>query len=728
MSTLERVKQVEKAKAFVEFALQKLDDVWNVEAALLSGATSLSEASNPMVSVKSMLGEIQLVLINAALESPSVPCLEDDYNKQVVSPDLMEWITAVADICICTERALFDFWHKAGRTIPFLPEAVKRISTKPVDLFALNRLAIEMRKIQSQLYNITNHDALMYLTNHNHADATLQAFPPPALSSPLLNNDETDLVGYEALQKSIIDKLLDPSIPELLQVAILGPEAAGKTTLAQKIYQRIVAKNHFDVCFWLFDMNRFNYQRPELFKPIDIFRMMLITLEPGNSSDDHDEKVVIQRIHESLKEKRYLVVIDNVQRYNIFKKALPSENNGSRVLIACQEMGNFERICLDLDPEIKYQLPSLSYEERLKLIFRKPFEKKDTLEEYPPDFLPTASIIAASCFGDSPMNLLLLSGHILFNQPFSHNFQVLGDIAAADNFSEFLTIIYNKLPILLRTCFTYMAALFPINYLIHANSLIRLWIAEGMILKEDERTLEQTADLYLDELIQRGFVRSIWANYHNQPNQPIRVVTIHPMLQSGLFDIYTGINNCPPIKVILGDDAVDIFGYYGEGDDNHANLEPLRRLALHCSYENDQFSSFQEGKARHGFKYPSLHSLFFFGSVAPLMFSEFVFLRVFTVFNSRIRFCEEDRSCWLEGLINLRYLGFIVCWVEGGSLGNILSRLTNLKTLDLSESSVSGISEFMEHNTKVTVIGPIKEELHGCWSPIPDMTQLTCQQ
>ncbi|XP_078166166.1 disease resistance protein RPP13-like [Carex rostrata] len=699
----------DKPNACVEFALRKLEDLWNLEATLLSGATSVSEAGDLMVSVKSMLLKINLVLVDDD---------DDDDDQQGAGAGVMELITKVVDVCFCIELVLLNFSIEAGRTIPTqsLPEAVKRISTKPVDLFVLNRLANEMKDIQSQLLNIINDVSFMYLTNSNHADATLPAFP-----RSLLNIYEVELVGYEALQKSIIDKLLDPTILQRLQVAILGPEAAGKTALVEKIYQCIMVKNHFDVCFWLFDMNCFDYRHPELFKPIDILRKMLITLEPGNSTGGHDEKDVIQRIHESLKVKRYLVVIDNIQRYNVFKQALPSENNGSRVLIACQEIDHYERVCLDLDPEITYELPSLSYEERLKLIFRKPFEKKNSSEKYPPDDLPIARIIAASTFGDSPMNLLLLSGHIMFNQPFSHNLQVPGDIVTTANFSEFLTTIYNKLPILLRNCFAFMAALFPVNHLIHSNSLIRLWIAEGMIQKEDGRTMEQTAELYLDELIQRSFVRGIWTYYHNQPNQSVRVVVIHPKMNFGLLNNYTGIS--PPIEVILREDAIDISGWYGEEDDHHANLEHVHRLALHSSYESDQFSSFQEGKTLHGFKYPCLHSLFFFGSVAPLMFYEFNFLRVLMVFQARIQFSEEDRSCWLDCLINLRYLGFIVCWVEGGSLGTTLSRLTNLQTLDLSESSVSGLSEFMEHNTKVNIIGPIKEELQRCWSPVPDMTQ-----
>ncbi|KAJ4730409.1 Disease resistance protein RPP8 [Rhynchospora pubera] len=596
--------------------------------------------------------------------------------------------------------------------ISSLPEPVKRISTTPVNLFILHELGIEMSKIKSELEIITA------FAHNSHLDDAA----PSVVLSCFSNIEDMRLVGYEAPQKHIVEKLLDISIPQRLEITILGPEAAGKSTLAQCIYQSIAEKNHFDVCFWLFDMNHFDYKYPQLFKPIDILRKMLMKLEPGNSLDDYDEEHLILKICMSLKLKRYLVVIDNIQRYNVFRKALPDENNGSRVLIATQEAGKYERICLDFDPQLKYELPSLTENERLKLIFNKKIESLKDLEDFPSDVLGEARRIAAR-WGDSPMNLVLLGGHLLFNQPVSHNRKVLRDIADAATFGEFLSSIYYKLPSVLQTCFSYMAAVFPVNYLIHSTSLIRLWVAEGIIPKEHGRTIEQTAELCLDQLIQRGFVHVIWAYYHNQANKPSHIVLIHPMLQSGLLDNDTGINSWAPIKVILGDDALDISGCYGEPDVNHANCESWHRLALHSSYDSDQFSSFHDGKMLHGLKYPSLHSLFFFGFVAPLMFSEFRFLRVLSVFHARIRFCKEDTPCWLDGLINLRYLGFIVCWVESGSLGKKLSRLTNLQTLDLSESSVSGLSEFREHNPKLNVIDPIKGELQAFWSPLPDLYQ-----
>ncbi|KAJ4745651.1 hypothetical protein LUZ62_080056 [Rhynchospora pubera] len=696
-----------KAKAFVEFALQKLEDVHNLEVASLCGATSLSEASKLMGSVHKMLLRIHGVLVNQASNLK----IEDDSSVQ-------EWMAAVIDISSSTERTIANFVNNAGKSIPIssLPESVKRISTNPVNLFILHKLGIDMSKMESELKKISTDFA------HDPVDGAVR----PIVLSPFPNSEDMGLVGYEVQKRRIVEKLLDPSISERLEIAILGPEASGKSTFAQNIYQSIAEKNHFDVCFWLFDMNHFDCKQPQLFKPIDILRKMLMKLEPGSSLDDYDEEHLILKICKSLKVKRYLVAIDNVQRYNVFRKALPNENNGSRVLIGTQEAGKYERICLDLDPQVKYELPSLTEKERLKLIFKKKESLKD-LEDYPSDIVAAARRIAA-CWGDSPMNLVLLGGHLLFNQPTPHNHEVLRDTADAATFGEFLSSIYNKLPSVLETCFSYMAALFPVNYLIHSTSLIRLWVAEGIIPKEHGRTIEQTAELCLNQLIQRGFVRAIWAYYHNQANKPSHLVLIHPMLQSGLFNNFTGISSCTPIKVILGDDALDVSGYYEEPDVNHANCESSHRLALHNSYDSNQFSSFHDGKMLQGFKYPSLHSLFFFGFVAPLMFSEFGFLRVLSVFQARIRFCEEDTPCWLDGLVNLRYLGFIVCWVESGSLGEKLSRLTNLHTLDLSESAVSGLStEFTGRNPKINVIDPIKGEFHACWSPIPDLNQQTSQ-
>lgn len=223
-------------------------------------------------------------------------------------------------------------------------------------------------------------------------------------------------------------------------------------------------------------------------------------------------------------------------------------------------------------------------------------------------------------------------------------------------------------------------------------------------------------------IIYRGLVRVSWVYYHNQANQPTRVVVLHPKLHDN-FNYYIRTNNLFPVNAVFGQDAFQLINYYGDTNDDPPHFYPLRRLAIHLPFQFNTFSSFEEGKNMRGFKYPSLHSLFFFGSVAPMMFCQFNFLRVLAIYQARIQFSEEDRTCWLDGLVNLRYLGFIVCWIKAGSLRKKLSQFQNLQTLDLSGSIVLGLSEYIEKNQKVNIVGPVNEEFERWWSPVPDMCQ-----
>lgn len=217
--------------------------------------------------------------------------------------------------------------------------------------------------------------------------------------------------------------------------------------------------------------------------------------------DSNEEKQIISRIYESLKRKRYLVVIDNIHHYIVIKKALPDENNGSRVLIITPEISNYERIALDIDPKFKYEVPLLTHEDSLKLLLRKSPHDIDYLDKCPTDILHRARQIATR-WGKSPMDLVLLGGHLLFNPSFFNDIELLVMDATA-RYSDVIISVYLYLPSVLKKCFASIASVFPVNYIIHANSLIRLWIAEGVILKENERTMEATAEIYLNVLIQR---------------------------------------------------------------------------------------------------------------------------------------------------------------------------------------------------------------------------------
>ncbi|KAF3338181.1 Disease resistance protein RPP13 [Carex littledalei] len=479
----------------------------------------------------------------------------------------------------------------------------------------------------------------------------------------LRNIDDIWLLGLEIHHKCILQRLVDQSLQTRSVVQVVGTKAFAKRVLAEKIYQSTEVKTHFEACFWLFPPTRLvtddddiGLAHCNLFKPIDILRKMLLKLGDTNLLDAHDEDYqIMSRLRQSLNGKRCLLVIDNCWM-----------ELWTLVNTVFPDGNNGSRVLITSEKQgqndYKYELPFLGH--------------KDSLE------LP----------------------------------EELGE----KDFSEFEhDHWYSRLPSVLKMCIAYTAAVFPCGSIVLADSLIRLWIVEGIIPHEEGRTTESIAESYLDQLVQRGLMRIIGACYHNQATHPIRSIILNPIVHR-IISSKAQDDTIIPVMVIH---SVDDLGSWHVPAVTPRKLIYLHRLALHLPYEFNHMSSFGEGAKPWHLNYPSLHSLFFFGYVPPIQISPFSFLRVLAVFSSHIQFPEEYTPCWLDGLINLRYLGFIVCLVKGRSLGKTLDHLGKLEILDLSASIVSGLSEFINKNKKVNVVGPAKEELPESWSPVPDMSQ-----
>ncbi|KAL5547842.1 hypothetical protein UlMin_003073 [Ulmus minor] len=74
-----------------------------------------------------------------------------------------------------------------------------------------------------------------------------------------------------------------------------------------------------------------------------------------------------------------------------------------------------------------------------------------------------------------------------------------------ESISQILSLSYYDLPYPLNYCFLYFG-IFPEDYPIWDERLYRLWIAEGFIQAKGEKTLEEVAEAYLNELTQRNLV------------------------------------------------------------------------------------------------------------------------------------------------------------------------------------------------------------------------------
>ena len=71
---------------------------------------------------------------------------------------------------------------------------------------------------------------------------------------------------------------------------------------------------------------------------------------------------------------------------------------------------------------------------------------------------------------------------------------------------DVLALSYHDLSYHLKSCFLYLAH-FLEDYEIRTNILIQVWVAEGIVSKVREEMLEDVAEGYLDDLIERCMVQ-----------------------------------------------------------------------------------------------------------------------------------------------------------------------------------------------------------------------------
>ncbi|MCI28721.1 NBS-containing resistance-like protein, partial [Trifolium medium] len=91
----------------------------------------------------------------------------------------------------------------------------------------------------------------------------------------------------------------------------------------------------------------------------------------------------------------------------------------------------------------------------------------------------------------------------------------LGRNAHLTSLTKILSLSYDGLPQYLQPCILYFG-LYPEDYGIHHEKLIRQWIAEGFVKPDERRTPEHVAEDYLSELIQRSLVQVSEFNFEGK--------------------------------------------------------------------------------------------------------------------------------------------------------------------------------------------------------------------
>ncbi|KAL8504247.1 hypothetical protein ACS0TY_022830 [Phlomoides rotata] len=305
-------------------------------------------------------------------------------------------------------------------------------------------------------------------------------------------NDVT--VGFEDKTEEILYQLVGGGTESLQVISILGMPGLGKTTLANKLYNHPSVSYRFDKLSWCVVSQTYETQ--------SILANILSHINSEVGKCKISEMKV--RIHKTLKGRRYLIVLDDVWDSNVLDELLtcfPDDGNGSRVLLTSRN-----KDVAPSPPNSIIQLPFLSDEQCWELLEKKVFGSRTC----PPQLHGIGKKIAARCCG-LPLTVVVIAGALsTVDEKQSTWEEVRGRLASyidgEDNsVMQILELSYKHLPDHLKPCFLYFGE-FEEDEEIFVGELKRLWVAEGFIRKEKDKSAENIAGEYLMELINKSLV------------------------------------------------------------------------------------------------------------------------------------------------------------------------------------------------------------------------------
>ncbi|TYI79217.1 hypothetical protein E1A91_D05G007200v1 [Gossypium mustelinum] len=254
----------------------------------------------------------------------------------------------------------------------------------------------------------------------------------------------------------------------------------GKTTLAKAIYQ--TSEQKFKNRAWIFVPSK--YRMREL-----LLGLLENLMSVGEETLKLDDVKLAEKLRKLLLGKRYLVVIDGVEKAQLWQefeknKVFPDHQDGSRVLLTT--CSNGVALLASSSPIRTHHLQSLGGKERSELLEKLVFKDGSCPEHLVNKLQP--SVMSSHL----PLSLWLHTDH-------------------------------------LKECFLYLGA-YPSDCEIPARQIINLWIAEVLAKGNNEASAELIAERYLDELIDLCLIEDHIHELRYILSDPIYLSHLHSLL------------------------------------------------------------------------------------------------------------------------------------------------------------------------------------------------------
>uniref|UniRef100_A0A2N9G186 NB-ARC domain-containing protein n=1 Tax=Fagus sylvatica TaxID=28930 RepID=A0A2N9G186_FAGSY len=272
-----------------------------------------------------------------------------------------------------------------------------------------HKIATEIQDIKASVQKINERSKRYGFQSTYHQGSSSAArnitWHDPRMASLFL--DDTDVVGIETSRDELLGTLVGGSSHRTV-ISVVGMGGQGKTTLVKKVYDHPTVKGHFDCHSWIPVSQSYNVE--------DLLRSMIKQFckarkeFPPEGIDSTDKMLVINKAREYLREKRYVVVFDDVWEIDFWgeiEHALPDNEKGGRVMITTRkwEVANF---CKKSSLVHVHELQPLPPNDAWELFCKRAFQF-DYGGHCPPELEKLSHYIVEKCEG-LPLAIVAIGG------------------------------------------------------------------------------------------------------------------------------------------------------------------------------------------------------------------------------------------------------------------------------------------------------------------------------
>nr|AXY97925.1 LRR domains-containing disease resistance protein [Populus tomentosa] len=404
--------------------------------------------------------------------------LKDAEEKQWKDEAIRIWLTDLKDAAYDADDVLDEFAIEAQRR-----RQRRGLKNRARSFFTLDqnplvfrlKMAHKVKNVREKLDDVANEKNKFILTEgvgENEADR---------------DKEKEELIS-----------LLLANSDDLSVCAFCGMGGLGKTTLAQLVYNDASVKGHFDLNIWVCVSVDFDIRR--------LSRAIIESIE-GNPCAIQELDTLQRRLQEKLIGRRFLLVLDDVwdhyhEKWNALKDAL----RGCAIIITTR----LKQVADKMATIPVHLMGRLSEDDSWLLFERLAFGMRRR-EEYV-HLESIGKAIVDKCSG-VPLALKSLGSLMRLKR----NEQQWSSVKESEIWNlpdeggtilPALKLSYNNLPPHLKQCFGF-CCMFPKDYVMKKDQLVKLWMANGFIDPEGQMDLHETGYEIFDDLVGRSFFQEV---------------------------------------------------------------------------------------------------------------------------------------------------------------------------------------------------------------------------